>query len=39
VASFVFHERYRWWLAGIAGAIVGTVWNYAASAIFTWGRR
>jgi dolichol-phosphate mannosyltransferase len=39
VANFVFHEQYRWWLAGIAGAIVGTVWNYAASAIFTWGRR
>ncbi|MET0217429.1 MAG: glycosyltransferase family 2 protein [Burkholderiales bacterium] len=39
VANFVFHQDYRWWLAGIAGAIVGTVWNYAASAIFTWGRR
>jgi len=36
VASFVFREHYRWWLAGVAGAIVGTVWNYAASAIFTW---
>jgi dolichol-phosphate mannosyltransferase len=39
VASFVFAQDYRWWLAGIAGAIVGTVWNYAASAIFTWGKR
>jgi len=39
VASFVFHEHYTWWLAGIAGALVGTVWNYAASAIFTWGKR
>ncbi len=39
VASFVFHEHYKWWLAGIAGALVGTVWNYAASAIFTWRSR
>jgi len=39
VASFVFHQDYKWWLAGIAGAVVGTVWNYAASAIFTWGRK
>jgi dolichol-phosphate mannosyltransferase len=39
VASFVFHRDYKWWLAGIAGAIVGTVWNYAASAIFTWKTR
>lgn len=39
VASFVFQQRYTWWLAGAAGAIVGTVWNYAASSIFTWGRR
>ncbi len=39
VANFVFSRDYRWWLAGGAGALVGTVWNYAASSIFTWGRR
>jgi dolichol-phosphate mannosyltransferase len=39
VANFVFHRDYEWWLAGAAGALVGTVWNYAASTIFTWGRR
>ena len=39
VANFVFSRNYTWWLAGGAGALVGTVWNYAASAIFTWGRR
>jgi dolichol-phosphate mannosyltransferase len=39
VANFVFSHDYTWWLAGLAGALVGTVWNYAASAIFTWGRR
>lgn len=39
VANLVFERDYKWWLAGIAGALVGTVWNYAASAIFTWKRK
>jgi dolichol-phosphate mannosyltransferase len=39
VANFIFNKQYSWWLAGGAGALVGTVWNYAASSIFTWGRR
>jgi len=28
--------RYAWWLAGLAGIIVGAFWNYAATALFTW---
>jgi dolichol-phosphate mannosyltransferase len=39
VANFVFTRDYSWWLAGGAGVLVGTVWNYTASGIFTWGRR
>jgi dolichol-phosphate mannosyltransferase len=39
IASFVFRQHYAWWLAGIAGVIVGTVWNYAMSNVFTWGER
>jgi dolichol-phosphate mannosyltransferase len=39
IANFVFQRDYTWWLAGGAGALVGTVWNYAASSIFTWGRQ
>jgi dolichol-phosphate mannosyltransferase len=39
VANFVFQREYTWWLAGGAGAVVGAVWNYAASSIFTWGRK
>jgi dolichol-phosphate mannosyltransferase len=27
---------HSWWLAGIAGAAVSAVWNYAMSSIFTW---
>lgn len=39
VASFVFERDYSWLLAGLAGAIVGTVWNYAATSLFTWRRK
>jgi dolichol-phosphate mannosyltransferase len=28
-----------WWVAGLAGALVSVVWNYAASATFVWRRR
>lgn len=37
VAQFVFGMRDSWWIAGLAGAAISAVWNYAASAIFTWG--
>jgi dolichol-phosphate mannosyltransferase len=31
------HDLHRaWWVAGVAGAIVGAVWNYAASSFVTW---
>jgi dolichol-phosphate mannosyltransferase len=36
IAAYVFHADQSWWLAGIAGAVVGSVWNYATSAVFTW---
>ena len=39
VAGFFFERPSPWWVAGIAGALVGAVWNYAASSAFTWGRR
>jgi dolichol-phosphate mannosyltransferase len=28
-----------WWAAGISGAVVGAVWNYAVSGVFTWRKR
>jgi dolichol-phosphate mannosyltransferase len=31
--------RHSWWLAGLAGAAVSAVWNYAASSVFTWSAR
>jgi dolichol-phosphate mannosyltransferase len=39
VGELVYSLQYQWWLAGIAGAIVGVVWNYAASSVFTWRRK
>ncbi len=36
VASFLYGRDEVWWLAGLAGAIVGAVWNYAISSIFIW---
>jgi len=39
IASYVFAHDRPWWIAGIAGAVVGSVWNYAVSSVFTWKRR
>ncbi len=37
IANFLFAEQnYAWWISGIAGILVGAVWNYATSALFTW---
>jgi len=39
IASWVFRWQNVWWAAGLAGAAVGVVWNYAASTTFVWRRR
>ena len=36
IASYVFSRNEAWWLAGLAGVVVGSVWNYAVSSVFTW---
>ena len=36
VASYLNGDHQAWWLAGLAGAAVSVVWNYAMSSIFTW---
>lgn len=38
IANYVFKQNQQWILAGIAGILVGTVWNYAVSSAITWGR-
>ncbi len=39
VATVLYHLRGGWGLAGMAGAIIGVVWNYAASNTFVWRTR
>lgn len=39
IASAAFAHHYTWWVSGLAGVVVGVVWNYATSSIFTWRRR
>ncbi len=38
VAHWVYGSQSIWWLAGTAGAIMGVVFNYAASSVLTWRR-
>ena len=38
-AEFLFREGVHWIFAGMAGAIVGAVWNYAMSSTFTWAKK
>jgi len=39
IGSLVYEHYHGWALAGIAGAIVGSVWNYVASGWLTWTKR
>ncbi|MEH2625931.1 dolichol-phosphate mannosyltransferase [Bradyrhizobium sp. AZCC 1719] len=39
VAFSIFEQEPIWWLAGLAGALMGVVWNYAMSGLFVWRRR
>lgn len=39
IGSLIYSGHYRWWVAGVAGAIVGSVWNFAMSSTLTWRRR
>jgi dolichol-phosphate mannosyltransferase len=39
VGTYVFEARPNWWLAGLAGAAMGAVWNYAASSLLTWRKK
>jgi len=36
IADLLYSTEHRWWLAGIAGATIGAVWNYASSSFLTW---
>ena len=39
IGSLVYEQVHGWAIAGVAGAIVGSVWNYVASGWLTWTKR
>jgi dolichol-phosphate mannosyltransferase len=39
VASWLFDFQHVWWVAGVSGALISLVWNYAVSTSFVWRRR
>jgi len=38
IADALFDSGRSWWLAGIAGALIGVIWNFTMSSFFTWRR-
>jgi dolichol-phosphate mannosyltransferase len=38
IATYLFGNRTQWVLAALAGVLVGSVWNYAVTQIYTWGK-
>ena len=36
IATWIHDYDSRWWIAGLGGALIGTVWNFAVSAAFVW---
>ncbi len=39
IASTLFARDRVWWADGLAGALIGVVWNYAASSTIVWRKR
>jgi dolichol-phosphate mannosyltransferase len=39
VSTLLYTKPSRWWVAGLAGAIIGAAWNYITNSAITWRRR
>jgi dolichol-phosphate mannosyltransferase len=39
VSDWLFISAQKWWVAGLAGAVIGVVWNYVLASLFVWGSR
>ena len=35
-AAYLFQNRTDWRLSALAGVLVGTVWSYAITSVYTW---
>jgi dolichol-phosphate mannosyltransferase len=38
IAIYLFENRTKWMFAALAGVLVGAVWNYAVTQLYTWGK-
>jgi dolichol-phosphate mannosyltransferase len=38
-ASFVLDAGLKWYVAGMVGVTLGSVWNFSVTAVFTWRER
>jgi dolichol-phosphate mannosyltransferase len=38
IATYLFENRTQWILAALSGVLVGAVWNYAVTQLYTWGK-
>jgi dolichol-phosphate mannosyltransferase len=36
VSDWLFVSAQKWWVAGLAGAVIGVVWNYVVASQFVW---
>lgn len=39
IASYFYALAVSWWISGLLGALIGSVWNYAVSATLVWRRK
>ena len=39
IAAYLFQQHNFWLVSALAGIVVGAVWNYAVTAVYTWGAR
>ena len=39
IATYLFAIRTEWVIAALAGILVGAVWNYAVTQLYTWGKK
>jgi dolichol-phosphate mannosyltransferase len=39
VADWLFNNAQKWWIAGLAGAVIGVVWNYVVASLLVWRTR
>jgi dolichol-phosphate mannosyltransferase len=39
IATWIYDYDSTWWIAGLGGAAIGTVWNFVVSAAFVWRQR